>query len=58
MSDDVRDELLLGWQDAGRGVAFRAFASRPWKQGWRLWHVRECERRHWAGIPSYSGAVH
>lgn len=58
MSDDVRDEFVRGWSDAAAGVKFREFESRPWKNGWRLFALREDQRRHWAQIPSYSGAVH
>ena len=58
MSDDVRDEFVRGWSDASDGVKFREFESRPWKNGWRLFEMREAQRRHWARIPSYSGAVH
>jgi hypothetical protein len=39
-------------------VKFREHESRPWKNGWRLFDLREAQRRHWACIPSYSGAAH
>jgi hypothetical protein len=45
MSDDVRDEFVRGWEDAGRGVKFREHESRPWKNGWRLFDLREAQRR-------------
>ena len=47
MSDDERNELVQGIEDAANGVQFRIFASRPWRRGWRLWHCREKYRRRY-----------